>query len=489
MSTLVQEAIKATNFCRTENDMLTHKSSLNPTVDLFFKIGCKDFEDLFINIEDALLNSKDHTLRILLWSRDILEGAGLRQNFRGGLLYLLKMRHITPQEFVNLFIFAIDFGIAYWKDLILIYPYLSVEIRKVVINIITWSLVAKADNLLFKWLPRKGLLFNHLSKELEINVKSLRKFLVENSSTVEQQISAEKYSEIDYSQVPSIASKRYARLFNRKDATRYGEYIKNVKTGTEKMHASAIWPHEIIREGVEKIFYPGRYKNEDINWDQMDAQWKCLPNFLKDAPPNYYLPIIDNSGSMIYSSPLPMQVACALGIYISERNVGRFHNEFVSFSGNPQFHKFQDESGLRHKLEKMFQYAEVSNTNIERTFQVLLDVAKTSDVPSDEMPKCLLIISDMQFDNCVADYDESMFFMVRRMYHKASYELPKIVFWSVRNATGVPVTFDQFGTALVSGYSPSIMKSIISAEELTPYNVMISTIMNERYNYKERDEK
>lgn len=481
MSKLIQEAIGATNFCRTENFMVTQKTSLCPTVDLFFKIGCRmpkeDFEGLLMLLEEAFLFNNDHTTRILLWSRDILQGAGIRQNFRGGLLFLQKRGHISSDACIALLNSAIHSGIAYWKDLILIYPHLDPKSRKLAL----WLMSLATDTLIFKWLPRKGLLFNHLSKELKMGVKNLRKRLVENSSTVEQLIGAGKYSEIDYSKIPSLASRRYANLFLRKDRARYSTYLNAVKSGAATMHAAAIWPHEIIRDGVNSIFLD--IDKSEINWEQMDAQWKCLPNFLKDAPPNYYLPIIDNSGSMLSLNALPMQVACALGIYISERNVGRFHNEFVSFSGNPQFHSFQDGLGLKHKLSKMAEYAEISNTNIERTFQVLLAVALTNNIPEKEMPKCLLIISDMQFDACTADYDETVLNMMKRLYSEVGYDLPKIVFWSVRHATGIPVTFDQFGTALVSGYSPAIMKSIISAEELTPYKVMYNTIMQERYDY------
>jgi hypothetical protein len=71
------------------------------------------------------------------------------------------------------------------------------------------------------------------------------------------------------------------------------------------------------------------------------------------------------------------------------------------------------------------------------------------------------------------------------MFAAAHYELPKIVWWNLNarpDATGnSPVKFDQNGTAMVSGFSPSIMKSILAAQNFTPRSIMLETVASERY--------
>lgn len=98
------------------------------------------------------------------------------------------------------------------------------------------------------------------------------------------------------------------------------------------------------------------------------------------------------------------------------------------------------------------------------------------------MPKVLLILSDMQFDQCV-EYDDSAFSAVQRRFSNAGYTVPKVVFWNLNHIGTVPVQEHQSGAALVSGFSPSIMKALLAADlsDFTPERVMLKTIMQPRY--------
>jgi hypothetical protein len=88
----------------------------------------------------------------------------------------------------------------------------------------------------------------------------------------------------------------------------------------------------------------------------------------------------------------------------------------------------------------------------------------------------------MQFNQCVR-HDDSAMEMIERKYRDAGYELPAVVFWNLNSSDNVPVKSDKSGAALVSGFSPSIMTSLLKADpsEFTPYGVMLKTIMSERY--------
>jgi hypothetical protein len=123
------------------------------------------------------------------------------------------------------------------------------------------------------------------------------------------------------------------------------------------------------------------------------------------------------------------------------------------------------------------------STDLHAAFNVILKVAKNAKVPESDMPKVLLILSDMQFNSCV-NFDDSAYEMISRKYEDAGYQIPNIVFWNLNAKDNAPVKFDQKGVALVSGFSPSIMKSVLKGKDaMTPENVMMNAIMNDRYNY------
>jgi len=67
-------------------------------------------------------------------------------------------------------------------------------------------------------------------------------------------------------------------------------------------------------------------------------------------------------------------------------------------------------------------------------------------------------------------------------FEEAGYKRPDIIFWNIQSrGNNVPVKFDEKGTALVSGFSPSILKSILGAKDMTPISIMLDTINSPRY--------
>jgi uncharacterized protein involved in type VI secretion and phage assembly len=123
------------------------------------------------------------------------------------------------------------------------------------------------------------------------------------------------------------------------------------------------------------------------------------------------------------------------------------------------------------------------STNVKLAFEKILEVAKHGGVSQAEMPAILLILSDMQFDQCT-QYDDSAFQAVQRLYRDAGYEVPKVVFWNLNATYGnCPVSFDQKGVALVSGFSPAIVKPLLAGDldNLSPESLMLQTILVDRY--------
>ena len=80
----------------------------------------------------------------------------------------------------------------------------------------------------------------------------------------------------------------------------------------------------------------------------------------------------------------------------------------------------------------------------------------------------------MEFDRATYGYDgyETNFEAIDKMFLKARIKRPNLIFWNVKtnNTKNHPVKFDKNGTALISGYSPNILRALNS--DMTPQRVM-----------------
>lgn len=471
------EAVKNQSV-RTTNGMKALSSTSSACVDLFFKIGASRGKNVIPDFTGAFVENRDYAMRIAQWARDVRQGAGERKIFRDVLVNLIKH---DQDAAVALARKVPELG--RWDDLLVL---IGTEIEHVAYDMIREAL-NKGDGLCAKWMPRKGPEAVRLREFLGWSPKFYRKRLVELTKVVEQDMCANRWDEINFNHVPSVASARYKKAFAR-HTQKYKEWAaKLVSTDPEvaktvKVNAGAVYPYDVIK-GLNA--YNLDYGKSEL--DVMTAQWDALPNYVGDSN---ILPIVDVSGSMCTPAGGPkskskvtcLDVSVSLGLYLADKNKGKFKDTFLTFSGKPELLHLN--GNIVQKIEQMSNSKWEMNTNLNAAIKKILDVAVKGNVPAEEMPKVLLILSDMQFDQC-AKYDDSAMQMIERKYAEAGYAVPQIVFWNLNAADNVPVKFNKHGVALVSGFSPTIVKSVLAAdlEEFTPEQIMRNTIMSERYDY------
>lgn len=468
-----QSKNKAT--ARTANGMKANATSNSAVLDLFGLIGSARGKDITPQFTQALVEDRDLTLRMLLWARDIRGGAGERQTFRN---LLASVETVNPTLAGKLMAKVPELG--RWDDL---FVYNDPINRQKAFAFIREAL-ANRDGLCAKWMPRKGPVAVELTKFLELTPRQYRKLLVGLTNVVESKMCAKQWNDINFSHVPSLASARYQKAFGRNAKDAYSAYIAELKKPQAerdpkvKINAGAVYPYDVVKSVVKG------------NPAVADEQWKALPNYVGDAR---IMPMVDVSGSMgnlgySYGSQLaPIDIAVSLGLYLSEKNTSDFKDLFLTFSGKPKLELLK--GTLTQRMNQLSRANWEMNTNLHAAFDEILKVAVKGNVSQSDMPEMLLILSDMQFDAC-ARYDDSAMQMISRMYEAAGYTVPKIVFWNLsllgQSNGNTPVKFDQRGVAQVSGFSPAIMKSILAndLEQFTPYNVMIKTLMVDRYAYE-----
>jgi len=154
----------------------------------------------------------------------------------------------------------------------------------------------------------------------------------------------------------------------------------------------------------------------------------------------------------------------------------------MTFSSRPKFVTLT--GSLSQRYNKLQKADWGMSTDLHAAMNLLLNTAVSSGAKHEDMPKFLLILSDMQFNYC-AEYDDTAMQMIRRKFNDAGYEMPVIVFWNLTARTAdTPVQSHNKDVALVSGFSPAIMKSVLAAKNITPYDIMMDTVMVPRYDYK-----
>jgi hypothetical protein len=444
------------------------ESTLSNTTDLFFKIGASRGKNITAQFEKAFQENPDIALRIAQWARDARGGAGERELYRQVLKHL-EQTHTDVLLGTRLLENTAEIG--RWDDLLI---FTNAEVKAKAFGMIKEALDS-GNGLCAKWMPRKGPIALELRTFLGWSPKYYRKRLVELTKVVETQMCAKKWDEINFSHVPSLAMSRYSKAFGKNASDSFTEFKTKLKSGDKsvKVNAGAVYPYDITKNV--------KYGDSGL----ADEQWKALPNFIGDA---MVLPLVDVSGSMTtpaggYNSKSGvscLDVAVSLGLYCSDKNTGPFKDLFLTFSTKPKFVHLT--GTLSQKIKQMNTSNWEMSTNLHGAFEEILRVAKSNDVAAKDMPQVLLIMSDMQFNQCTR-FDDSAMQMIRRKYKDAGYETPQVVFWNLNAADNVPVKFDEKGVALVSGFSPSIMKSVLAAdmEGFTPEGIMKKAVMSDRY--------
>lgn len=483
----------------TENGAVGYKTSGHKLVDLNFKIP-QFRQNIDYDLFDMCLKQDPNlTLRWLLYLRDIREGVGEREAFIIFCTYLCSKYPYTAFELIRI----IDISkYGRYDDYIEIYFRIpDGHAKRLILSIIKTQL--KRDlfsmknklsvSLLAKWMPslHSGNVSSQrakaLCKDLCIKEKAYRKILSslrKYIDVVEQKMCANEWDKIDYEKVPSCANLLYRNAFMAHDTERRIKYLESLKQGTSKINSQSLFLHDIVHKYVEKDMFCDNIKEED---DTLESLWRSQ-NKIEGF--SNTLVVRDGSGSMYVgispkSSITALDVADAITLYCAENNTGFYKNKFLTFSNKARIVDIQNYISLHDKLEYIrTNYTEMSNTNIENVFNLVLETAIKNNMSQEELPERILIISDMELD-MVSDSDREkvLFEVISQRYKEKGYVLPKLVFWNVNSRTNViPLTENENGVILISGFSKNLMKMVMSSK-LDPYEALKDCLLVERYDY------
>lgn len=468
----------------TENGAVAFNSTTSKVLDLFSSVGAirvgtkrawnqASMNNVQTMFEAAFNEDRKLATKVAFWARDVRGGAGEREAFRIMLRFLHKHDHST---FLKVFKLVPEYG--RWDDLVEFYYDESVV--TFVGNQLMDDLRSEHPSLLAKWMPSENagkasrkqaaawvIAFAQLDYARLSTMRSYRKTLTQlrgKIQIVESLMSAQEWDEINYERVPSRAAMIYRKAFQKHDPTRYQAYLNLVEKGEKKIHSGVLAPYEL----VEALDFG------EITDKTIELQWDNLPNWITQD--NGILVMADVSGSMNWR---PMAVSISLALYCAERLTGEFKNTFLTFSSNPELVAIRGRN-LSERLVNISRANWGMSTDINRAFDKILQVAKRNNMTDAELPKTVVIVSDMQFN--AAGGNHTNFEAIKQSYARSGYTMPNIVFWNCAEAGTKPVTTNEHGVMLVSGVTSAIFKGVCESKFVTPYDAMLDVINSDRYN-------
>ena len=466
----------------TENGDAAFKSTLSPTLDYFALIGGKRFDlkgaaVLFLR---ALIDDPVTALKLLFYTRDPRHGIGERRLFRFlfssyCLSYPNEAAKLLPliQKYGRYDDYFAAFGTPVEDDAFcIIEEQLNADIAA--------KKEGKPISLLAKWMPSINTssgdarhLALVLSKKLGMTPAEYRKTLsfLRKDLIVENSLREKDYT-FDYASVPSLAMHKYAKAFTRNDKDRFGDYLKRVEEGKAKMNVSVADPVSLVRR------FRAEHGSKDFDESYFETAWKAM---VEESSINKKTIVVrDGSGSMLWgsSSPVPLEIADAMALLTAARLKGEFHNKFITFSSSPELVDLSKTTTLWEQVQLLSTYNDCSNTNIQKVYDLVLDVYRDPRFKKEDAVNQILIISDMEFDAMQSPRGESgdlmsTFEHFNEEFKKLGYPRPEVVFWNVNaRHQSYPVTQNEAGVKLVSGASKNVIEMVSMTDSLDPKDFM-----------------
>lgn len=479
------------NYTYTENGAVSLRSTLDAVYDLF-ALGAayrqRSEEDVIILFKKAYRENAELAMKCLFYIRDAREGQGERRFFRVCMNWLAKSddREAAKRNLQ----YVSEFG--RWDDL---YCFVDTPLQNDALEImrqqIALDMSCKTPSLLAKWLKsintssaESRRLANITREYFGMTHKQYRRtlsILRERINVLEKLMSAGEWDKIEFDKIPSRAGLIYRNAFAHRDVLRE-RYEKFIMDKNTKVNAKVLFPYECVKSALDYI----EHKNYGLGSDKLERAainkyWDNLRDYFDGAAFNG-MALVDTSGSMTIkrNSIAPINISIALGLYCAEKCSGPYAGHFITFESNPHFIEVEGKDFVE-KVENISNAPWGNSTNLEKAFDLMLDVAIRNNLSQKDIPENLIVITDMEFDhtgrnNCIFN---TLCDNIKDRWNAVGYEMPHLVFWNCSARHDLIPMKDDGNVTFVSGASPVIFEMIMSGKK--SIEVMKEKLESERY--------
>lgn len=473
----------------TENGAKAFSTTSSKLLNLFATIGAlrnRDDVDIEKAFAEAFAEDKLLATKLSFYARNVRGGLGEKKTPR---VIWHKMAQTCPEIMSKNIPNIPKFG--RFDDL---YCFVGTPVEEKMWDFIAWQLGVDKKNmaegkpisLLAKWLKSTNtssqescILGRKTAKALDLTEKQYRKMLSSMRKylkVVENQMSQNEWEKINFAAVPSYAMKNYRKAFLKHTPDQFVKFMERVEKGEEQIKASTLYPYDLVGQYTKKMsFWSNRCDIDPV----VEAQWKALPNYVNGE--NNILVMADVSGSM---SGRPMDTSVGLAIYFAERNKGYYKDLYMTFTDQPRFVTLNSNDSLEEKVSKVMSTDVGYSTNLKAAFNRVLKTGIDNKISQEDMPKALVVISDMEIDQYTRSSNASYWGFINEMelkFNQVGYELPKIILWNVDARQDTFLTSNHPKVNFVSGQSVSTFKTVLDTIELSAYDAMVKTLSDKMY--------
>ena len=448
----------------TENGALAFSSFENPVMDFMFLAGNPkaNSNEVYSILQEIMKQESDYTTieSLVLFMRDRTNGFGVRDNTRK----VLSKLHYDGYDISR--IIKLLPLVGRWDDVVWLAYHTNKDTSSLCLEMIKSQFAQDMQyidelinvSLLGKWLPSINAssqktkdMAKFIAKSLGVSHKDYRKILSQlrrKIDVVERKLSSKQFKEIHYPSVPSLAMFKYKKAFERNDNVRFAKYLADVIAGKAKMNTGMLPIQQLVN------------RRHELGKDLFNKLWSQLDvGFIDDN----ILPVVDVSYSMLLvkiGGGTLKDLSVALGVLAAERMKGDFKDKVVIFSNQARYLSLEDCETPFDKIEKVYNDADCSNTNIVGVFSHVLSLAKEFSVKDEHMPKRMLLLSDMQFDYIESWKNGCPQFPIshaKKLYKEAGYTFPEMIYWNMHSELCAPERRDDNVISL-SGYNHRLLE-------------------------------
>jgi Mg-chelatase subunit ChlD len=388
----------------------------------------------------------------------------------------------------------------------------------------------KVADLLFPWDSQRIEGLRETKDSRASRHRKLRKMLSalnQRIQTTEVLMCGGRWSEIDFTRVPSVTTQKHKRAFlnlprakltirngkfvsshfNDKEgggdvrvasedriecATHLREHVAKASEGKTEVKAKNTSLFDLIRDAMDLA---GKSADSDER-KILEEQWKSNRSVNRPGLPPM-IPMVDVSGSMTRPNNIPLYNAIGLGLRASEMTHPAFRNRVLTFSESPSWVVLRESAGFVEKVSQIHRAPWGMNTDFHKALKMILDALVDNEVPAEEAKGMVLaVFSDMQIDQALEKSSSARLSMhgeIKRLYNEAGYEPPHILYWNLNGTSGFPNVSTEKNTTMVSGFNPALLnafesKGIEELSKMTPF-AFVEEVLRKYSLVPERTEK